>query len=92
MVNHLLVNKFMPLRFFNQRFIYSFSRDAYFRMFQFLPGIVLCQAIEFVEDKINSSVANAITVFIMKDLRCLYQEMLRNLDASEEMIILMSQD
>ena len=55
-------------------------------MFQFLPGIALSQVTESVEDKINSSVANAISVFMMKDLHRLYQEMIRNLDASEEII------
>ena len=56
-------------------------------MFRFLPGIALFQVIESVEDKINSSVVNAIPVFMIKDLRSLYQEMLRNLTASEEIII-----
>ena len=56
-------------------------------MFRFLPGITLFQVIESVEDKINSSAVNAIPVFMIKDLRCLYQEMLRNLIASEEIII-----
>ena len=56
-------------------------------MFRFLPGIALFQVIESVEDKINSSVVNAIPVFMIKDLRGLYQEMLRNLTASEEIII-----
>ena len=56
-------------------------------MFRFLPGIALFQVIESVEDKINSSAVNAIPVFMIKDLRGLYQEMLRNLIASEEIII-----
>ena len=56
-------------------------------MFRFLPGIALFQVIESAEDKINSSVVNAIPVFMIKDLRGLYQEMLRNLIASEEIII-----
>ena len=55
-------------------------------MFQFLPGITLSQEIESVEEKNNSSVSSSILVFMMKDLRRLYKVMLRNLDASEEII------
>ena len=55
-------------------------------MFQFLPGIALSQVIESFEDKINSSVANAILVFMMKDLHRLYQEIFQNLDAPQEII------
>ena len=62
--------------------VYSFSRYIYFRNFQFLPGIVLSQVIESVDGKINSSMATAIPVFLMKDMRRLYQEMPRNIDAS----------
>ena len=55
-------------------------------MFQFLPGIALSQVRESVEDKIISSVANTIPVFMTNDLRRQYQEVLRNLDASEKII------
>ena len=72
------------LSFFNQR--YTAFLVTFISVFQFLSGIALSQVIESVEDKINSSAANAIPVFMMKDLRRLYQEMLWNLDASEEII------
>ena len=49
-------------------------------MFQFVPGIALSQVIESVKNKINSSAANAVPVFIMKDLCHLYQGMLPNLE------------
>ena len=55
-------------------------------MFQFLPVIALSQVIESVKDKINSLVAIAIPVLMMKDFLRFYQEMLRDLDASEEII------
>ena len=55
-------------------------------MFQFLLGIALSPVIESFEDKINSSVANAIPVFMIKDLHHLYQEIFQNLDAPEEII------
>ena len=55
-------------------------------MSQFLPGIISSHVIESVEEKINSSIDNAIPVFMMKNLFHLYQEMPRNLDASEEVI------
>ena len=45
----------------------------------------MSQVIESVKEQINSSVGNAISVF-MKELRRLYQEMLRNVDASGEII------
>ena len=83
-VNHLFINKFELLSF--QSKVYSFSCYVYFCIFQLLPGIALFQIIESVEDKINSSVANAIPVFMMKYLCCLYQEIFQNLDAPEEII------
>ena len=46
----------------------------------------MSQVIESVKEQINSSVGNAISVFMMKELRRLYQEMLRNVDASGEII------
>ena len=52
-------------------------------MFQFLPWIALSQVIQSVEDKINSSVGNAIPVFMMKDLHRLYQEMLDNVNVTK---------
>ena len=67
--------------------VYSFSRYIYSRNFQFLPGIVLSQVIQSVGGKINQSMANAIPVFLMKDMRCLCQEMPRNIDASGEIIM-----
>ena len=38
-------------------------------MFEFLPWIALSKVTESVEDKIDSSVGNAIPVFMMKDLQ-----------------------
>ena len=52
----------------------------------FLRGIALSQVIKFVKGKINLSVANTIAVSMMKELWLLYQKMLQNLDASEEII------
>ena len=46
----------------------------------------MSQVIESVKEQINSSVGNAISVFMMKELRRVYQEMLRNVDASGEII------
>ena len=48
----------------------------------------MSQVIDSVKEKIYSSVDNAIPVFIMKEFRRLYQEMLQNLDASEEISIM----
>ena len=48
----------------------------------------MSQVIDSVKEKINSSVVNAIAVFMMKELQRLYQEMLQNLDASEEIKIM----
>ena len=46
----------------------------------------MSQVIESVKEQINSSVGNAIPVFMMKELRRLYQEMLQNVDTSGEII------
>lgn len=46
----------------------------------------MSQVIESLKENINSSVGNAIPVFILKELPCLYQEKLRNLDMSQELI------
>ena len=46
----------------------------------------MSQVIESLKENINSSVGNAIPVFILEELPCLYQEKLRNLDMSQELI------